>query len=155
MNQRFRSQDHFNSRQGPGIGNMSMSSSSINSSGEHHPGSGNLSRHGSVSSINDDRPDTTNNQAQHETTTFVRRDVTPPPEKAVNVVPPSPPAAPPSGLALAQARLSHLTAQMEFQYAKHLQLSTEHDIIKAKISTLKDLPVGMDAFREDLEKLMK
>ena len=52
------------------------------------------------------------------------------------------------------SRLSDLTAQMEFQYAKHLQLSKEHEIIKAKISVLEKLPVGMDAFRDDLDRLM-
>mmetsp|Transcript_3151 Transcript_3151/g.4429 ORF Transcript_3151/g.4429 Transcript_3151/m.4429 type:complete len:940 (-) Transcript_3151:1126-3945(-) len=75
-------------------------------------------------------------------------------EKLINI-PPSPPPAEPSGLALAIARLSDLSAQMEFQYAKHLLLSNEHEIIKAKISVLKDLPVGMDALRDDLDRMQK
>jgi len=80
---------------------------------------------------------------------------TPPPQEVpvVDVVPLSPPAAPPSALALAMARLTDLTAQMEFQYAKHLQLSREHEIVKTKLTVLQGLPVGIDAFREDLQKL--
>ena len=74
-------------------------------------------------------------------------------EEEVDVVPPSPPPAPPSGLAVALTRLSDLTSQIEFQYAKYLQMTKEHHIIKAKIETLKDLPVGIDAIREDLDKL--
>ena len=81
----------------------------------------------------------------------------PPPEEVieeeVDVVPPSPPPAPPSGLAVALTRLSDLTSQIEFQYAKYLQMTKKHYIIKAKIETLKDLPVGIDAIREDLDKL--
>lgn len=77
----------------------------------------------------------------------------PKPQEPVHVVPPSPPAAPPSNLAAEIARLTDLTAQMEFQYAKHLQCSIDHEIIKTKIATLKELPVGIDAFREDLDRL--
>lgn len=44
---------------------------------------------------------------------------------------------------------------MEFQYAKHLQLTRDHEVVKAKIETLKELPIGIDAFREDLDELMK
>lgn len=77
------------------------------------------------------------------------------PALPVHVVPPSPPPGKPSGLAMARARLADLTAQMEFQYAKHIQISKEHDIVKAKLSVLRTLPVGMDAVKEDLDKLMK
>jgi len=88
--------------------------------------------------------------------TTPRRDLTPTKqrEEVVNVVPPSPPASKPSGLAVELARLSDLTAQMEFQYAKHLQLTKEHEIVKAKVEVLKELPIGFDAFRADLENLM-
>jgi len=77
----------------------------------------------------------------------------PKPQEPVHVVPPSPPPAPPSNLAIEIARLTDLTAQMEFQYAKHIQCSIEHEMIKTKIATLKELPVGIDAFREDLDML--
>lgn len=86
-------------------------------------------------------------QGQHRASTPT------PQEVVVDVVPLSPPTAPPSALALAMARLTDLTAQMEFQYAKHLQLSREHEIIKIKLSVLQGLPVGTDAFRDDLQKL--
>jgi hypothetical protein len=84
---------------------------------------------------------------------IVQAPPSPKPQEPVHVVPPSPPAAPPSNLAVEIARLTDLTAQMEFQYAKHLQCSIEHEIIKSKIATLKELPIGIDAFREDLDRL--
>jgi hypothetical protein len=34
-------------------------------------------------------------------------------------------------------------------------LTKEHEIIKAKIARLRELPVGVDAFKDDLDKLMK
>lgn len=52
-------------------------------------------------------------------------------------------------------RLSDANAEMEFQYAKHLLLTKEHEIIKAKIERLKELPVGVDAFKEELDECMK
>ena len=87
-----------------------------------------------------------------------KRSSTPPPKdrkEVVDVIPPSPPAAPPSALALAMARLADLNETMEFQYARHQQLTREHECIKVKIETLKELPVGMDAFKEDLDKFVK
>jgi hypothetical protein len=132
-----RSSDHYNPR--PGM------------STDYH------ARHGS--SFHDENNDNHQQEDTSNTQPFSsRRNVTTPPpqrEEEVDVVPPSPPAAAPSGLAVALARLSDLTAQMEFQYAKHLQLTRDHEIVKTKISTLKELPVGMDAFKDDLDKLMK
>jgi hypothetical protein len=84
---------------------------------------------------------------------IVQAPPSPKPQEPVHVVPPSPPPAPPSNLAVEIARLTDLTAQMEFQYAKHLQCSIDHEIIKTKIATLKELPIGIDAFREDLDRL--
>jgi hypothetical protein len=52
------------------------------------------------------------------------------------------------------ARLADLNETMEFQYARHQQLTTEHECIKIKVETLKELPVGMDAFKEDLDKFV-
>eukprot|EP01083_Nonionella_stella_P038474 104691_1 len=94
----------------------------------------------------------TSTSTSNDNNTSKRSETPPPQEEEVNVIPPSPPAAPPSGLAVALARLSDLTAQIEFQYAKHLQMQKEHEIIRAKIETLEKLPVGIDAVREDLEK---
>lgn len=66
---------------------------------------------------------------------------------------PSPPPGPPSGLAEAMSRLTDLTAQMEFAYAKQLKLQREQEVVRAKIELLEKLPVGSDAYREDLERL--
>jgi len=71
-------------------------------------------------------------------------------EEPVDIVPPSPPPAPPSALALARARLSDLNETMEFHYARHLQITKEHEIIQAKVETLKQLPIGVEAFQDDL-----
>jgi hypothetical protein len=72
-------------------------------------------------------------------------------EEAIDVVPPSPPPGPPSALALARARLSDLNETMEFHYARHLQITKEHEIIKVKVETLKQLSIGMEAFQDDLD----
>ena len=68
--------------------------------------------------------------------------------------PQSPPPGPPSGVTLALVRLSDLTSQMEFAYAKQLKLQREHEVVKAKIRVLKGLPVGIDAYREELNALI-
>ena len=64
-----------------------------------------------------------------------------------------PPPGEPSKLAVALASLTDLTARIEFQYARHLLMGKEHEIIKAKIETLKSLPVGIEAVREDLKQM--
>ncbi len=83
-----------------------------------------------------------------------KRTETPPPqEPEADVLPPSPPPGDPSKLAVALAGLADLTARIEFQYARHLLMGKEHRIIKAKIETLKNLPVGIEAVREDLKQM--
>lgn len=42
---------------------------------------------------------------------------------------------------------------MEFRHAVLLKLDKELDIIRAKRAILEKLPVGMDAFREDYDRL--
>lgn len=76
-----------------------------------------------------------------------------PPKPAGPTRVPSPPPGPPSGLAEAMARLADATAQMEFAYAKQLKLRREQEVVRAKIEVLEKLPVGADAYREDLERL--
>lgn len=71
-------------------------------------------------------------------------------DESIHVVPPSPPPGPPSALALARARLSDLNETMEFHYARHLQMTKEHEMIKIKVETLKTLAIGMEAFQDDL-----
>ena len=79
----------------------------------------------------------------------------PPPEK-----PPSPPRSPPSpigppsGLMVALARLADLESQLDFALAKHLQVVRERELIKEQTKHLKELPVGVEAFEEDLAKLV-
>jgi hypothetical protein len=73
------------------------------------------------------------------------------PQVSVVTRPISPVAAPPSGLAVALSRLADLQSQMEYQYAKYLILCKEHEICKVKLHVIKTLPIGFDAFREELE----
>ena len=42
---------------------------------------------------------------------------------------------------------------MEFRHAVLLKLNRELEIVRAKRAVLEKLPVGMDAFREDYERL--
>lgn len=79
---------------------------------------------------------------------------TPPGDKKNAVIPSSPPPGSPSGLTRALVRLADLEAQMEYAYAKHMQVCQEHEIVKEKIEVLEKLPVGYDAFKDDLEKLI-
>ena len=55
---------------------------------------------------------------------------------------------------VALTRLADLESQMEFAYAKHRQLMRQREILRVQTETLRDLPVGVDAFKEDLEKLI-
>lgn len=64
---------------------------------------------------------------------------------------PPPPTASPSNLALAMTRYSDLTATMEFQYAKYLQLTMEHEIRQVNVEVLKELPIGREAFQDELD----
>ena len=42
---------------------------------------------------------------------------------------------------------------MEFRHAVLLRLDRELDIVRAKTAVLEDLPVGINAIREDLDRL--
>jgi len=75
----------------------------------------------------------------------------PVPSNPVPTRPPSPAAGPPSGIAIALSRLVDLQSQMEYQYTKYLLLCKEHEICKVKVDVIKNLPVGLDAIRDDLE----
>lgn len=68
---------------------------------------------------------------------------------------PSPPPEPsePSGRVMALTRLIDLEAQMEFAFVKHLHLMLEQKKLRAKYEMLDSLPVGIDAFSEELDKL--
>ena len=83
---------------------------------------------------------------------------TPEPEitKEADVVPPSPPPDPtePSAFTVALTRMVELESQLDFVYAKHLYLIRQTELLTAQIDTLRDLPVGREAFQEDLDKLV-
>jgi hypothetical protein len=64
-----------------------------------------------------------------------------------------PPPGKPSGATEALARLVDLEAQMEYAYAKHMQLVNRQKELQAQAKVLSDLPVGVEAFKEDLEAL--
>ena len=66
---------------------------------------------------------------------------------------PGPPPSDPSHLLQAQLRLAALREQMEFRHAVLLRLDRELDIVRAKTAVLEDLPVGINAIREDLDRL--
>jgi hypothetical protein len=76
--------------------------------------------------------------------------------------PPAPEPEPPAGLptpepsaptpyVLALTRLVDLEAQMEFAFAKHMQLMTAGKRLHVQTETLRDLPVGLECFKEDLD----
>lgn len=52
-------------------------------------------------------------------------------------------------------RLADLEAQMEFQYVKHLLLIREQQKLKVQYEFMATLPVGVDAFKDDLERVLK
>jgi hypothetical protein len=60
----------------------------------------------------------------------------------------------PSGVMQALIRLTDLEEQMEYAFAKHTLLLARHKEIQAQTALLEDLPVGMEAFKEELDKLM-
>jgi hypothetical protein len=64
-----------------------------------------------------------------------------------------PPPGKPSGVMLALARLADLEAQMEYAYAKHMQLVNRQNELKLQVNVLSTLPVGIEAFKEELEVL--
>ena len=66
--------------------------------------------------------------------------------------PPSPPpAVKPSGVMIALTRLADLEAQLEFAFAKHMQLVKKQKELGSQTKVLSKLPVGIEAFQEDLE----
>lgn len=76
-----------------------------------------------------------------------------PEEPKVPSRPPSPAPAEPSSKLVAQTRLVALRTQMEFRHAALLKLNRELEVIRAKRAVLEKLPVGMDAFREEYDRL--
>jgi hypothetical protein len=71
------------------------------------------------------------------------------PEPPAGLQAPEPSA--PSPYVLALTRLADLEAQMEFAFAKHLQLMTAGKRLHVQTETLRDLPVGLECFKDDLD----
>jgi hypothetical protein len=80
-----------------------------------------------------------------------KKELEPLPALIVEVPPPTPP----SGLTLAFTRLVDVQSQMEFAHAKLLLLEREQQWMQTKIKVLQPLPVGMDAYRTKLERLIQ
>jgi len=62
-----------------------------------------------------------------------------------------PPKVEPSGLIMALSRLAELEEQLEYAFAKHVQLTKTQEKLRAQTKVLKKLPVGIDAIREELD----
>jgi hypothetical protein len=89
-------------------------------------------------------------------------DVPPPPRpQQPQAPPPPPPASPPpepsepSGLVLALTRLSQMEAEMDYAYAKHMQLMAKQRLLRVQYETLENLPVGIEALQDELDRLMQ
>ena len=67
--------------------------------------------------------------------------------------PSPPPKGKPTGAMLALARLLELEASMEYAYTKHVLLMQRQKELAAQHKVLETLPVGLEAIKEELEKL--
>ena len=67
---------------------------------------------------------------------------------------PAPDPTDPTPAVVAMARWMDLEAQLEYVYAKHVQLVLEHRTQRARCDRLEQLDVGMEAFQEDLDALV-
>jgi hypothetical protein len=54
---------------------------------------------------------------------------------------------------VALARLADLESQLDFALAKHSQFVRERELIEEQTKHLEHLPIGVEAFEEDLAKL--
>jgi len=73
------------------------------------------------------------------------------PKKVVEKPITPPPKVQPSGLILALSRLAELEEQLEYAFAKHVQLTRTQEILRIQTKVLEKLPVGIDAIREELD----
>ena len=83
--------------------------------------------------------------------------LTPAKENVVLERPKSPPSpvGPPSSLMVAFTCLADLESQLDFALAKHAQLARQRKLLEVQTEHLKTLPVGVDAFQEELTKLIE
>jgi hypothetical protein len=103
----------------------------------------NVPRSPSPPSASKASPENVSEQSALLSSSPIPRDMTPPPE-----------ASEPSALVLALTRLADLEAQMEYEFTKYTQLVQRHKRIRAEFEVLEKLPVGMEAFQEDFDKLL-
>jgi len=64
-----------------------------------------------------------------------------------------PPKGKTSGIMLALVRLLELEASMEYAYTKHMLLKHRQKELQHQTKVLESLPVGLDAIKDDLEKI--
>lgn len=71
--------------------------------------------------------------------------------------PPTPPPEPsePSGSIMALTRLIDMEAQLEYAFAKHVQLLTAQKRLRMQYNVLEGLGVGVDAIQDELDKLQE
>ena len=67
---------------------------------------------------------------------------------------PAPDPTDPTPAVSAMARWMDLEAQLEYAFAKHVQLVLEHRTQRARCDRLEQLDVGMEAFQDDLDALV-
>ncbi|GAX14857.1 hypothetical protein FisN_29Lh069 [Fistulifera solaris] len=92
-------------------------------------------------------------QRSDETNTAKTVALPAPPPAPESPKPKRPEPAEPSGFVTALTRLADLEAQMEYEFAKHMQLVIKHKELKAQYQLLERLPVGIDAIKDDLARL--
>jgi hypothetical protein len=56
---------------------------------------------------------------------------------------------------VALTRLADLESQLDFALAKHTQLARQRELLEVQAEHLKTLPVGFEAFQDELVKLIE
>jgi hypothetical protein len=64
---------------------------------------------------------------------------------------PAPEPAEASGLIVALTRLVDMEEELDFAYARHMQLMAKQKTLRAAYEHLEQLPVGLEAFEDDLK----
>jgi hypothetical protein len=90
---------------------------------------------------------------QEEDSVIIKEEEAPPKPLTPPRSPPPEPS-PPSALVVALSRLVEAESQMDYAFAKHLQLIRKRKLLRAEIDRLEKLPVGADAFKDDLDKFI-
>ena len=91
----------------------------------------------------------------------IKREEPETPRKSPSPAPATPPPSPPpeprpaDGRVLALTRLANMEAEMEFAYAKHMMLKAKQRCLRVQCELLENLPHGIEAIQDDLDKLEK